>query len=141
MIQFGFDFDVQSHHPSILMWCGINEAAMWWHEDYNSSFTDRGPWPGLAAAKPVEEICHELDPDRYFIPSAPYGGENANDTKEGSTNGYTNMWFVPGYDYLNFASEVKKVKILRHHEKGIIKVKPWYSEFENPYRLKIHWMN
>ena len=97
------------HHPCILMWCGINEAAMWWHEDYNKEFTDKGPWPGLAAAKAVGAVCAELDPNRYFIPSAPYGGENANDPHEGSTNGYTNMWFVPGYDYLNFASEDTRI--------------------------------
>lgn len=97
------------HHPSVLLWCGVNESAMWWHEDYNKDFTDHGPWPGLAAAKVIEQICKELDPDRYFIPSAPYGGVNANDPRELSTNGYTNMWFVPGYDYLNFASEDTRI--------------------------------
>jgi len=97
------------HHPSILLWSGINEAAMWWHEDYNKDFTDHGPWPGIADALEVEKVCKELDPERYFIPSAPYGGINANDPREGSTNGYTNMWFVPGYDYLNFASEDTRI--------------------------------
>jgi hypothetical protein len=97
------------HHPSVLLWCGINESAMWWHEDYNNDFTDHGPWPGLTASNVVEKVCKELDPDRYYIPSAPYGGVNANDPREGSTNGYTNMWFVPGYDYLNFASEDTRI--------------------------------
>jgi len=97
------------HHPSILLWCGINEATMWWHEDYNRDFEDHGPWPGLADAKAVEKVCKELDPDRYFTPSAPYGGSNANDPRSGTTNGYTNMWFVPGYDYLNFASEDTRI--------------------------------
>ena len=97
------------HHPCILMWCGINESAMWWHEDYNNDFTDNGPWPGLEAALAVGQVCRELDPDRYYIPSAPFGGENANDPREGSTNGYTNMWYVPGYDYLNFASEDTRI--------------------------------
>lgn len=78
---------------------------MWWHENYNNEFTDKDPWPGLLAAEAIGAVYDELDPNRYFIPSAPYGGENANDLREGSTNGYTNMWFVPGYDYLNFASE------------------------------------
>lgn len=97
------------HHPSILLWCGVNESAMWWHEDYNKDFVDNGPWPGITAAKVIEKVCKELDPDRYFIPSAPYGGVNANDPREGSTNGYTNMWFVPGFDYLNFASEDTRI--------------------------------
>ena len=34
---------------------------------------------------------------------------NPNDPREGNTHGYTNMWFVPGYDYLNFASEDTRI--------------------------------
>lgn len=97
------------HHPCILLWCGINEAAMWWHEDYNQDFSDQGPWPGLAGSQAVEQVCKKLDPDRYYTPSAPYGGVNANEPREGTTNGYTNMWYVPGYDYLNFASEDTRI--------------------------------
>jgi len=97
------------HHPSILSWCGCNEAAMWAHEDYNKDFTDHGPWPGLAAAEEVGAICKQLDPERYYQTSSPYGGVNANDPREGNTHGYTNMWFVPGYDYLNFASEDTRI--------------------------------
>jgi len=97
------------HHPSILSWCGGNEAAMWAHEDYSKDFKDHGPWPGLAAAEEVGAICKQLDPERYYQPSSPYGGVNANDPREGNTHGYTNMWFVPGYDYLNFASEDTRI--------------------------------
>jgi len=97
------------HHPSILCWCGGNEAAMWAHEDYNKDFTDHGPWTGLAAAEEVGAICKQLDPERYYQPSSPYGGVNHNDPREGNTHGYTNMWFVPGYDYLNFASEDTRI--------------------------------
>ncbi|MEI7729163.1 MAG: glycoside hydrolase family 2 protein [Verrucomicrobiota bacterium] len=97
------------HHASILCWCGCNEAAMWAHEDYNKDFTDHGPWPGLAAAEEVGAICRQFDPERYYQPSSPYGGVNANDPREGNTHGYTNMWFVPGYDYLNFASEDTRI--------------------------------
>jgi beta-galactosidase/beta-glucuronidase len=97
------------HHPSILCWCGCNEAAMWAHEDYNKDFTDHGPWGGLPAAEAVGAVCKELDPDRYYQPSSPYLGMNPNDPREGNTHGYTNMWFVPGYDYLNFASEDTRI--------------------------------
>jgi len=97
------------HHPSILVWNGCNEAAMWYHEDYNADFKDRGPWPGLAAAEEVGAICQKLDPARYYQPSSPYYGMNPNDPQEGNTHGYTNMWFVPGYDYLNFASEDTRI--------------------------------
>jgi len=97
------------HHPSILCWCANNEGAMWAHEDYRADFQDHGPWPGLPAAEAVGAVCLELDPDRHFQPSSPYGGANANDPREGNTHGYTNMWFVPGYDYLNFASEDTRI--------------------------------
>ncbi|MFC1765268.1 glycoside hydrolase family 2 protein [Planctomycetota bacterium] len=97
------------HHPAILCWCGCNEAAMWAHEDYNKSFTDRGPWPGLAAADAVGTVCKKLDADRYYLPSSPYFGMNPNDPRVGNTHGYTNMWYVPGYDYLNFASEDTRI--------------------------------
>lgn len=97
------------HHPSILCWCGCNEAAMWAHEDYNKDFEDHGPWPGLVAAEEVGAICQQLDPERHYQPSSPYGGVNANDPREGNTHGYTNMWYVPGYDYLNFASEDTRI--------------------------------
>jgi beta-mannosidase len=97
------------HHPSILSWCGCNEAAQWAHEDYNKDFADHGPWGGLAAAEAVGDVCKELDPARYYQPSSPYFGMNPNDPREGNTHGYTNMWFVPGYDYLNFASEDTRI--------------------------------
>lgn len=85
------------HHPSILCWCGCNEAAMWAHEDYRRDFTDHGPWGGRVAAEAVGAVCKQLDPDRYYQPSTPFYGMNPNDPREGNTHGYTNMWFVPGY--------------------------------------------
>lgn len=97
------------HHPSILLWNGSNEAAQWHHQSYNPNFEDRGVWPGLAAATEVGEICRKLDPARHYQPSSPYYGQDPNDPREGSTHGYTNMWFVPGYDYLNFAAEDTRI--------------------------------
>lgn len=97
------------HHPSIFVWCGGNEAAMWHDQEFNSKLEDRGPWPGLAAAEEVGAMCKEADPDRYYQPSSPYYGIDPNDPQEGNTHGYTNMWVVPGYDYLNFASEDTRI--------------------------------
>ncbi len=97
------------HHPSIVVWNGGNEAAMWHHQEFNNALEDRGPWPGLAAAEEVGAICRALDPDRYYQPSSPFFGQDPNDPREGNTHGYTNMWFVPGYDYLNFASEDTRI--------------------------------
>lgn len=97
------------HYPSIIAWCGGNEAAMWNHEEFNGRLEDRGPWRGLAAAEDVERVCRRLDPERYYQPSSPYYGIDPNDPQEGNTHGYTNMWWVPGYDYLNFASEDTRI--------------------------------
>ncbi len=97
------------HHPSILLWNGSNEAAMWHQQSYNPNYEDRGPWPGLVAANEVGDICRKLDPARHYQPSSPYYGHDPNDPREGNTHGYTNMWFVPGYDYLNFAAEDTRI--------------------------------
>lgn len=97
------------HHPSILCWCGGNEAAMWHDQEFNAQLEDRGPWPGRVAASDVEQRCQQLDPERYYQPSSPYFGQDPNDPREGNTHGYTSMWFVPGYDYLNFASEDTRI--------------------------------
>lgn len=97
------------HHPSILSWCGGNENALWHHPEYNGKLEDRGPWPGQATAEAVGELCRRLDPDRYFQPTSPYGGIDPNDPQQINTHGYTNLWYVPGYDYLNFASEDTRI--------------------------------
>jgi len=117
------------HHPSILCWCGCNEAAMWAHEDYNKDFTDHGPWAGLKVAEEIGEICKQLDPERYYQPSTPYHGMNPNDPREGTTHGYTNMWFVPGYDYLNFAAEDTRIAApVKHSLKRFIKPEHLWPE-------------
>jgi len=123
------------HHASILCWCGINEAAQWAHEDYNKDFTDHGPWPGLPAAEAVGAVCKELDPARYYQPSSPYYGMNPNDPREGNTHGYTNMWFVPGYDYLNFASEDTRISapVLHSLQRFMVPEELWPEGYSTLY--------
>ena len=91
------------HHPSILLWCGGNEEAMFHDATFGGP---GGDWPGRAASEDdVAGVCRALDPARYFHPSSPYYGACPNDPGAGDTHGYTSIWFVPGYDDLNFASE------------------------------------
>jgi beta-mannosidase len=97
------------HHPAIISWCGDNESEMWHHEEFNGSLENRGEWPGLPAATDVGELCRKLDPERYYQPSSPFFGKDPNEPREGNTHGYTAMWYVPGYDYLNFASEDTRI--------------------------------
>ena len=97
------------HHPSILCWCGGNEQAMFANAEFNAKLEEHGSWTGLAAAEAVGAICRQLDPDRHYQPTSPYYGADPNDPRQGDTHGYTSMWFVPGYDYLNFASEDTRI--------------------------------
>lgn len=95
------------HHPSIFFWCGCNEAAMWNDTEYGGP---GGEWPGrVPFEEEVAPVCRELDPDRPILPSSPYYGVDNNDPQVWNTHGYTNLWFVPGYDYLNFASEDTRI--------------------------------
>lgn len=97
------------NHPSIFVWCGGNENAMWFHPEYNNNLEDRGEWKGTVATDAIAAQLKTLDPDRYFQPSSPYYGIDPNDPQKGNTHGYTNMWFVPGYDFMNFASEDTRI--------------------------------
>lgn len=97
------------NHPSILLWNGGNENALWHHQEYNRQLQDRGDWPGIVGASELGKIVQTLDSGRYFQPTSPWLGIDPNDPREGSTHGYTNMWYVPGYDYLNFAAEDTRI--------------------------------
>lgn len=93
------------HHPSIFLWCGGNENGMW--HDFKQPGT---PHPQRVILEDdLREVCDQLDPGRVYIPDSPYFGLDANDPRSWDTHGYTSVWFVPGYDYLNFASEDTRI--------------------------------
>lgn len=95
------------HHPSVLMWCGGNEHAM--HHSWEFGGPG-GEWPGrVPAEQDVREVCEALDPARFYIPNSPYYSIDPNDPQEWDTHGYTNFSYVPGYDYLIFASEDTRI--------------------------------
>ena len=95
------------HHPSIFIWCGGNEEPLWNDPEFNG-FDDRGPWAFEAVAKEVGLICEQLDSNRPYIPTSPYNTTFYNDPAS-ETHGYTHLWFVPGYKYINFASEDTRI--------------------------------
>jgi beta-mannosidase len=99
------------HHASIFCWCGGNEAPMWYHQNYNKDFKDHGPWPGLPVFEAVGELCKKLDPERYYQISSPYSadGLDPDDPRMGDTHGYTSQWFIPGDDYMTFATEDTRI--------------------------------
>jgi beta-galactosidase/beta-glucuronidase len=121
------------NHPSVFIWCGGNENALWHHPEYNGQLEDRGDWPGTLATDEIRRIIQKLDPERFFIPSSPYYGIDPNDPARGNTHGYTNMWFVPGYDYLNFASEDTRIAApVLHSLKSFMSLEDIWPENYSP---------
>ncbi len=89
------------HHPSLLLWCGSNESVMC------RDFINPGEeCIGLAIyEEDYRSILAELDPDRFYTPTSPWGGGYANDPLAGDTHSYTSTWFVPGGKHPVFLSE------------------------------------
>jgi len=95
------------HHACIFLWNGGNEESLWNEAQFGGP---GGEWPGKHAAEhSVAFACAELDPQRPYIPNSPYYGIDSNDPKNWNTHGYTNIWYIPGYDYLNFATEDTRI--------------------------------
>jgi len=95
------------NHPSIFLWCGGNEEPVWNDEIFNG-FDNQGPWAYQPLAFEVGEICKKLDSSRVYLPTTPWNTTELNDPAT-ETHGYTHTWFVPGYNYVNFASEDTRV--------------------------------
>ena len=95
------------HHPSIFLWSGGNEEPLWNHEVFNG-LVRKGPWPLEQIALEIGDICRQLDSSRVFLPSSPWNDTEPNDPAT-ETHGYSHLWYVPGYDYLNFASEDTRI--------------------------------
>jgi hypothetical protein len=92
-------------HPCVLVWCGNNESYLW----ASRKTLGDGRYIGRRTMLKLKEICRRFDPDRHFVESSPSLGAFPNDPRGGNTHGYTNMWFVPGYDYLRFATEDTRI--------------------------------
>lgn len=70
------------HHPSIALWCGNNEVDWGFAHAFGASQPDAEPqrykgWTIFHEMLPP--ICAELDPQRFYWPSSPFGGANPND--------------------------------------------------------------
>ena len=67
------------NHPSIALWCGNNENnwgfAEWWPQEPHRGAHIYG--------QILPEVCRTLDPDRFYWPSSPCGGDTPNTTAAG----------------------------------------------------------
>lgn len=87
------------HHACILMWCGGNESIMGAEQDWKKVIGD------VILLEDFPKLMAELDPGRYYHPSSPYGGEWANDPREGDYHTYNCVLEYPYEQYPNFLSE------------------------------------
>lgn len=101
-------------HASILLWCGGNENLMWHFRNgvrdlYHQARTT-GPYPGWKVLHDTfAKVCRTHDPDRLYVISTPYGGRFPNDPTEGTTHGYSHVWYVPGSAVPNFTAEDTRI--------------------------------
>ncbi len=93
------------HHPSILLWCGGNEA-------YLTMDTAQAPDSARLSRCGRElferiypQICGEEDPERYYHPQSPFGGDYANDPRAGDTHYYQDLCVQPGMNYPSMITE------------------------------------
>jgi hypothetical protein len=93
------------NHPSLLLWCGGNENHMGWDFAFGEEpTTGRALFEGV-----MPEICAQLDPDRLFHPSSPYGGPVPNWPLKGDWHDYTTLTFSPHASVPLYASEIGRV--------------------------------
>jgi hypothetical protein len=93
------------NHPSILLWCGGNENHMGWDFTFGTD-----PTVGRTLfEETMPAICAELDPDRLFHPSSPFGGPVPNWPLVGDWHDYTTLTFSPHASVPLYASEIGRV--------------------------------
>lgn len=67
------------NHASLALWCGNNENLTMWHSAWGGKEHQPPRYYGEHLYDGViPAVLKELDPERDYIPSSPYGGEHAN---------------------------------------------------------------
>ena len=75
------------NHACLTFWSGDNENA----EFGSENLTD---FPGYRSATyGIEPIITKLDPERYFFPSSPYGGDRYSSVTRGTTHNTNFVWY------------------------------------------------
>ena len=115
------------HHTSLLMWCGGNETIM------GSEFIQANK-PVLGIEMLQEDfpaLVAELDPNRYYHPSSPSGGEWANDPRYGDHHTYDCVWQYPYKEYPNLVSEhIRTAPPVMHSLAKIIRGELWPEGYD-----------
>jgi len=94
------------NHPSIGFWCGGNEHYL----SNKSNLGDNTLPVGRALfQKIMPDAVAKYDPQRYFLPSSPWGGDdwvNGNDPRVGDFHDYSTIRFQPLSTVPLFTTEV-----------------------------------
>ena len=77
-------------HPSLALWCGNNENEWIWYQ------TEEKPIEKMSGFRIfhdiIPKIVNEIDPERAYWPSSPFGNnEDPNDQESGNTHQW-NIW-------------------------------------------------
>lgn len=108
------------HHACLLLWCGGNETIM------GAEYIGEKPYGERIVKEVFPELAGRLDPERYYHVNSPYGGEWANDPREGDTHTYDCVWEYPYQDYPNFLSEnIRTAPPVKHSLQRMIRGELW----------------
>ncbi|WP_067933930.1 beta-mannosidase [Alicyclobacillus kakegawensis] len=84
------------NHPCLALWCGNNEND-WIYERGRSSGEITTPFYGERIYHQlIPDILAELDPDHFYWPSSPYGGNDHNSAEEGDRHNWQ-VWHGQTY--------------------------------------------
>ena len=117
------------NHPSLAVWCGGNEHYL----GFPSNDGDNTKPVGRELLQKImPELVAQHDPQRYFHPSSPWGGENwpnGNHPLEGDFHDYNTVRFQPLSDVPLFMSEVCMIRpYSAHNMKRFISEREFWPE-------------
>jgi beta-mannosidase len=116
------------HHTSLLMWCGGNETIMGAEHELKPTIGDE------VLLEEFPRLLKELDPERYYHPSSPYGGAWANDPREGDYHTYNCVFEYPYQEYPNFTSEcIRTAPPVKHSLRRFIKGDLWPEGYDGKF--------
>ena len=82
------------NRPCMAIWVGNNEND--WHLDRIQWKRPGAPFPGkMLAHDLLPNTVHRLDPDRFYWPSSPYGGDDHNSDRAGDKHNWQ-TWHALG---------------------------------------------
>jgi beta-mannosidase len=84
------------NHPSLALWCGNNENLTMFQSGWDDPERHPRRYYGEKLYEGVlPEVLAELDPERPYVPTSPWGGTKANDGGTGDQH-YWDVWHGRG---------------------------------------------